>query len=1214
VPEEEQEEELEQQSKVGARDFGSNNETVFLASTVTPQFQVASITKEQSSSQLGHEAGRDISSQPLDEPLIATSGFGIDFDDSFKLHSLDLQSPAEETPLSPTQPAPPIHSRKRSASPKKHWTLPALTAAPTVVPSRRPISDDNGSSGSSLSSANRSYSAVTLNPDSSSFVQLSPVTTIKPVRQRKSILNPMNLLSRRRTSQGLDQDPQVDFAPFGTVIRGKGVHDFDKPRPCRNLSTNDLDGYNAYSRGDVTPVEEYKRRIDIPWSTSEMPPTQVMETAREQSEQQHAPMFREHFEDDGTQTGLALRREDLVNQEFLNRVHEQVSGDSASPSPPLPATKEAQVSAPIITAQSEELEEPVRASTPNPPAINIIEGTPIPENDTTRMFPGFVQGNHSHNETQPVEQDWQLETPTPRLHRPSEASDTSRFSFMPGDLSAEEERKLEQRHMEKVTQEQLNRPAAPAPDDDEQEDEESDEDYVSDYGEEGSFYNEESVPEIGGDSMLDEDQTVRRDVNLPRSIVTDHTQFAAVESGPLIPSMELMQHGLGLILGQDGGLTTFPSYMQPDHNDAVDHSALDDDMYFDDGLIGEPSPLEGESFDESVFDRDIRVGEGLPLANKQSGNIQFEPGQTEEGEQETRVASSDYLDPHDSATGEDGDVTPVKRPMQDKQYHREDTPINQRKLDAYHNALANATAKAEASGRFNDEAMSPLQRYAGEVAADEEGPKQFQHSEYDYQQDQQQAPIYWQPSLDDDDDQPYWQGNDYDDFDPSLNFNSDDIAAANAEALAADESGFYGREFGSFFGNTANNTGLNRNRSVREPILTPITERSEFSRAPSFMSMGSPLFGPSSFVHGPQGNSPALPSIPFHSENGFLHPSSPALPSPGLRELAGRVGLNHDDLTLKQLMKLRQDALGTAGMSPVTAHFNSPHSPNLGVYGQFAGAGGVLPSSPLAGRSANLPTLSPMAGQHDVKIGSVPDSARRKTLRSSSLGTAIVNSSPPRLESPGSADGGYFAPNSPSSPFSHTSDVNNDYYAQYVEHGAGEDEEGETDYDQFDETDEPEVSTTPPHQPGALNGITSSLLPTTPDKQSINPPLRSHPISPEDLLQLGELPLDSRTSTPVPIKMSSSSSIGLPLLPPPPPSLLEKFAARPPASSKTFEEREAERKDEKNEEAGGVESVAYVQDEQDETGQGKWYVEKRKTLVSGEVLVLGTEEVVGGRI
>jgi len=392
------------------------------------------------------------------------------------------------------------------------------------------------------------------------------------------------------------------------------------------------------------------------------------------------------------------------------------------------------------------------------------------------------------------------------------------------------------------------------------------------------------------------------------------------------------------------------------------------------------------------------------------------------------------------------------------------------------------------------------------------------------------------------------------------------------------------------------------------------------------MSMGSPLFGPSSFVHGPQGNSPALPSIPFHSENGFLHPSSPALPSPGLRELAGRVGLNHDDLTLKQLMKLRQDALGTAGLSPVTAHFTSPHSPNIGAHGQLAApgssalanAGGILPSSPLAGRSANLPTMSPLTGQHDVKIGSVPDSARRKTLRSSSLGTAIVNSSPPRLDSPSSATGGYFAPNSPSSPFSHTSDMDNDnYYPEYVPNGENEEDEGETDYDQFDDTDEPEVPATPSRQGLAKNSTAipvGNFLPTTPETKGINSALRSHPISPEDLLQLGELPLDSRKSTPVPAKTLSSSSIAPALLPSPPQSLMEKFAARPPASSKTFDEREAEREREGKDESRGVESVAYVQDDQDGRGQGKWYVEKRKTLPGGEVFVLGREEVIGGRI
>ena len=127
---------------------------------------------------------------------------------------------------------------------------------------------------------------------------------------------------------------------------------------------------------------------------------------------------------------------------------------------------------------------------------------------------------------------------------------------------------------------------------------------------------------------------------------------------------------------------------------------------------------------------------------------------------------------------------------------------------------------------------------------------------------------------------------DYDDFG-----NDDDIvAAANAEALASDEDGFYGQEFGfyakarpnsgellaingGFFGLDGDD-GLSRNKSLKEPNLTPITERSEFSTRNSFIGMGSfgiPSAGPYSAASysaaslGPI--SPALARLPFAPEN-----------------------------------------------------------------------------------------------------------------------------------------------------------------------------------------------------------------------------------------------------------------------------------------------------------------------------------------------------------
>ncbi len=128
-----------------------------------------------------------------------------------------------------------------------------------------------------------------------------------------------------------------------------------------------------------------------------------------------------------------------------------------------------------------------------------------------------------------------------------------------------------------------------------------------------------------------------------------------------------------------------------------------------------------------------------------------------------------------------------------------------------------------------------------------------------------------------------------DEYDALLN-DDDIVAAANAEVLASDDAGFYGQEFG-FFANARPNSGevqavnggffgqdgddgLMRNKSLREPNLTPITERSEFSTRNSFIASGhasahgsaygASAFGPASA--GPMsagGFAHALARIPF---------------------------------------------------------------------------------------------------------------------------------------------------------------------------------------------------------------------------------------------------------------------------------------------------------------------------------------------------------------
>jgi hypothetical protein len=116
-----------------------------------------------------------------------------------------------------------------------------------------------------------------------------------------------------------------------------------------------------------------------------------------------------------------------------------------------------------------------------------------------------------------------------------------------------------------------------------------------------------------------------------------------------------------------------------------------------------------------------------------------------------------------------------------------------------------------------------------------------------------------------------------DDLDDLNNDDDDIVAAANAEALASDDEGFYGQEFGfyakarpnsgevqaligGYFGEDGDD-GLTRNKSIKEPNLTPITERSEFSTRNSFIGMGT--FGPSSAGPMSAGSLSSLSRLPF---------------------------------------------------------------------------------------------------------------------------------------------------------------------------------------------------------------------------------------------------------------------------------------------------------------------------------------------------------------
>lgn len=288
-------------------------------------------------------------------------------------------------------------------------------------------------------------------------------------------------------------------------------------------------------------------------------------------------------------------------------------------------------------------------------------------------------------------------------------------------------------------------------------------------------------------------------------------------------------------------------------------------------------------------------------------------------------------------------------PLPAQQDSKEATASGQKTLQAYHAALADAANRAAADGRFSrmpsgasslaqslsvyskagDDASSPLSKDdRSHYSRDEDGNAQTPA-----------APVHGlglshglssglpnDPGLDHNtsgggdsppkmnfdfgfggavDAQPEWD--DTPGMHDDICSDDDVIAAANAEALANDDEGFYGHEFGfyakaradsneleaingGFFGEDGDH-GLTRNKSLKEPNLTPITERSEFSTRNSFINSGhSAMFAPAS-------------AGPLNLA-GLVHGS------PGMARLPGSPLPGPEIASFDQLRKLRADAFG----------------------------------------------------------------------------------------------------------------------------------------------------------------------------------------------------------------------------------------------------------------------------------------------------------------
>jgi hypothetical protein len=412
-------------------------------------------------------------------------------------------------------------------------------------------------------------------------------------------------------------------------------------------------------------------------------------------------------------------------------------------------------------------------------------------------------------------------------------------------------------------------------------------------------------------------------------------------------------------LGIQGVEVSAPSQRPGEGEDLDSHSTAmppvadtrlgfsDDDLYFDEGMANfggvfaedlAGGPVEdGVPFDESIFDNDDTDQFGRPLpgafalaktARKEQNNQDTPDQETEKLEPEITSQTSEppYISQPEtqasaSVDAEQSNENVIAEVLDDMPPVSETTivapqptPYNANPIVAYQAALAAAAQKAAESGIF--ERMMPQ----SPTDADNQG-----HSSANF--DESDAPYHDDPYDD--------YGYAYDDMD---DFELDDdaiIAEANASALANDSDGWYGQEFGFYAAPIGSNNATanlesygyaaggffgpkgasNLNRSVsgrvisREPNLTPITERSEYSNRNSLMSLGMPPIS-----------------------------GTPIMQSPGLAQLA-MMADRGDEMNLSALLRLRSRAWGGSQASLASSKDGSPRSERGDIPGSPRGPG-----------------------------------------------------------------------------------------------------------------------------------------------------------------------------------------------------------------------------------------------------------------------------------
>ena len=775
--------------------------------------------------------------------------------------------------------------------------------------------------------------------------QLSSNQPRQSKKKRGILQAPFDLLAKRRSQSAAEAAyaesqnlPALQLPDdYDPRIRGKGVHDFSAPRPGRNQS----------SRHGQETDQEPQRKVEQKHST-------MWESRPNSAEREHAPVFKEQFDD-----GLE-RSENPANRSaaFMQQMAIQASQSEPEQSE-LPAFARKLPSTFAMDKDVPNKAAPLQSSA----SLGVLIESPDTDQIPALPSPPMSTPRAGSRATSLSERN-RLDSPKRYM------SNASRFSFdLTGVGSSAQEKLLEDKHRQNAQRQQRQSTLSDEGLDDEEQ--------YNDYDGIDGYDFEERIPGVN----CDEDEETSDERVMPvlqremesfnfvspnkssfestaslvstgvTSFETSRDMFGQSASSVASKSTPNLAQTLSREVlsavgktvrprstpGESSGIIPQPQVLQRDVASETNlqslpqqQTDLDDDMYFDDGVIDDMDEISNHNFDEEVFD-DTSCGlYGLPFRDRTLKPLQDQQHLPNPGRQEEQVegvtrernpyvtGNQEKSSPHRSVSSgatsaEVRDaVTELNQPGEP--VFNEAVGLTQDNLAAYnHSALSQAVNQAVLKGAFDRTLSLPSLL------------------EQDFTQDNQVTNNpHSNPSAFNDE---YSEGGIDDDG---------IVAAANAEALENDDDGFYDREFnfhaqasglseaeyvnGGYFG-LRPPEGIHRSHSgkanFQEPSLTPITERSEWSNRNSTISLA---------VHG----------YPL---------SAVSATSPQFND----VPLDDVNMQLAMLQKMRRSAWGGSDAS-LPSSSNSQHS---GSPLTHLPPGVIFPSQPQAGNSnSNSQTLA----------------------------------------------------------------------------------------------------------------------------------------------------------------------------------------------------------------------------------------------------------------